>query len=120
MSIHRTYFNPHASFPTGGQELVAAIRAMERLAAHWREVLPADRFIEVDYEQLVRDPEPAIRRLIAACDLPWDDACLRPEHNPRVIKTPSKWQARQPIHRDAIESWRRYERWLGPLAALLP
>lgn len=120
MSIHRTYFNPHASFPTGGQELVAAIRAVERLAAHWREVLPADRFIEVDYEQLVPDPEPAIRRLIAACDLPWDDACLRPEHNPRVIKTPSKWQARQPIHRDAIESWRRYEPWLGPLAALLP
>jgi tetratricopeptide (TPR) repeat protein len=120
MSVHRTYFNPHASFPTGGQELVAAIRAVERLTAHWREVLPTDCFIEVNYEQLARDPEPAIRRLIAACGLPWDEACLRPEHNPRVIKTPSKWQARQPINRDAIESWRRYEPWLGPLAALVP
>jgi tetratricopeptide (TPR) repeat protein len=120
MSIHRTYFNPYASFPTGGHALVAAIRAVERLAAHWREVLPADRFIEVDYESLVRDPEPAIRRLIAACELPWNEACLRPEHNPRVIKTPSKWQARQPIHRDAIESWRRYQPWLGPFAALVP
>ena len=120
MSVHRTYFNPYASFPTGGHALVAAIEAVERLMAHWREVLPADRFIEVDYEQLVREPETAIRRLIAACGLPWDDACLRPEHNPRVIKTPSKWQARRPIHRDAIESWRRYEPWLGPLAALVP
>jgi tetratricopeptide (TPR) repeat protein len=120
VSVHRTYFNPHASFPTGGQALVAAIRAVERLTAHWRGVLPVDRFIEVDYERLVRDPEPAIRRLIAACDLPWDEACLRPELNPRVIKTPSKWQARQPIHRGAIESWRRYESWLGPLAALVP
>jgi tetratricopeptide (TPR) repeat protein len=119
LSVHRTYFNPYASFPTGGHALVAAIRAVERLTAHWHEALPADRFIEVDYEQLVRNPEPAIRRLIAACDLPWDEACLRPEHNPRVIKTPSKWQARQPIHRDAIESWRRYEPWLGPLAALV-
>jgi hypothetical protein len=35
------------------------------------------------------------------------------------IKTPSKWQVRQPIHRDAIESRRRYEPWLGPLAALV-
>jgi tetratricopeptide (TPR) repeat protein len=120
MSIHRTYFNPHVAFPTGGRALVAAIRAVERLTAHWRAVLPADRFVEVDYEQLVRDPRPAIRRLIAACRLPWDEACLRPERNPRVIKTPSKWQARQPIHRDAIESWRRYESWLGPLAALVP
>jgi hypothetical protein len=120
LSIHRTYFNPHTSFPTGGHALVAAIRAAERLAAHWRRVLPAERFIEIDYEQLVREPEPAIRRLVAACGLPWDEACLRPEHNPRIIKTPSKWQARQPIHRDAIESWRRYEPWLGPLAALVP
>jgi tetratricopeptide (TPR) repeat protein len=120
MSVHRTYFNPYAAFPTGGHALVAAIRAVERLTAHWRGVLPADRFIEVDYERLVRDPEPTIRRLIAACELPWDEACLRPESNPRVIKTPSKWQARQPIHRDAIESWRRYEPWLGPLAALAP
>jgi tetratricopeptide (TPR) repeat protein len=120
LSIHRTYFNPHVSFPTGGQALVAAIRAVERLTAHWRRVLPADRFIEVDYEQLVRHPEPAVRRLIAAGGLPWDEACLRPEHNSRIIKTPSKWQARQPIHRGAIESWRRYEPWLGPLAVLVP
>jgi len=120
LSIHRTYFNPYTAFPTGGHALVAAIRAVERLTAHWRRVLPAERFIEVDYEQLVRDPEPAIRRLVAACGLPWDEACLRPEHNPRIIKTPSKWQARQPIHRDAIESWRRYGPWLGPLAALVP
>jgi hypothetical protein len=119
ISVHRTYFNPHASFPTGGRALVAAIRAVERLAAHWRRVLPADRFIEVEYEQLVRHPEPTVRSLIVACGLPWDEACLRPEHNARVIKTPSKWQARQPIHCDAIDSWRRYEPWLGPLAALV-
>lgn len=120
LSIHRTYFNPRVSLPTGGHALVAMIRAVERLTAHWRTVLPAQRFIEVNYEELVRDPQPAIRRLVAACNLPWDDACLRPERNSRVIKTPSKWQARQPIHPDAVESWRRYEPWLGPLAALVP
>jgi tetratricopeptide (TPR) repeat protein len=118
LSIHRTYFNPHVAFPTGGHALVATIRAVERLTAHWRAVLPAGRFIEVDYEQLVRDPQPEIRRLVAACGLPWDEACLRPELNSRLIKTPSKWQARQPIHGDAVESWRRYEPWLGALAAL--
>jgi tetratricopeptide (TPR) repeat protein len=120
LSIHRTYFNPYVAFPTGGQALVSAIGAVERLTAHWRAVLPAERFIEVDYEELVRAPGPTIRRLIAACDLPWDAACLRPEQNVRVIKTPSKWQARQPIHCGAIASWRRYAPWLGPLAALVP
>ena len=120
LSIHRTYFNQHVAFPTGGPALVATIRAIERLGAHWRAVLPADRFLELDYEQLVEDPEPAIRRLVAACGLSWDSDCLRPERHRRVIKTPSKWQARQPISPAATGSWRRFEPWLGPLAALLP
>jgi tetratricopeptide (TPR) repeat protein len=120
LSIHRTYFNPYVAFPTGGTALVATIRAVERLAAHWRAVLPANRFFDVDYEQLIGDPEPVIRRLVMACDLPWHDACLRPERNLRLIKTPSKWQARQPINRGALESWRRYQPWLGPLTALIP
>ncbi len=120
LSIHRTYFNQHVDFPTGGTALVTTIRAIERLAAHWRAILPADRFVELDYEQLVDDPEPAIRRLVVACGLPWDDDCLRPERHLRIIKTPSKWQARQPISPAATGSWRRFEPWLGPLAALLP
>ena len=51
----------------------------QRLIDHWRTALPANRFIEVDYEDLTRAPEPAILRIIAACGLPWHDACLRPE-----------------------------------------
>ena len=118
LSIHRTYFNQHVAFPTGGEALVGAILAMGRLAAHWHSVLPPGRFVTLDYDELARDPEPVIRRLIAACGLPWDDSCLYPERNPRVVKTPSKWQVRQPIFRSGAEPWRRYEPWLGPLAAL--
>ena len=80
---------------------------------------PADRFIEVDYEELTGAPEPVIRRIIAACGLDWDDACLHPERNPRAVKTPSKWQTRQPIYRGSVARWRRYEPFLGPLGALL-
>ena len=119
LSIHRTYFNQHAAFPTGGIALVGMVRAVQRLTDHWRNILPADRFIEVDYERLVDDPEPAVRRLLAACGLPWDSRCLRPEQNRRIVKTPSKWQVRQPICASP-EAWRRYEPWLGPLAALVP
>jgi tetratricopeptide (TPR) repeat protein len=118
LSIHQTHFHPSLAFPTGGVELVAYFRGYQRLMTHWRRVLPADRFLEIDYEELTRTPEPMIRRIIAACGLPWHDACLRPESNPRRVNTPSKWQARQPIHRNSVERWRRYEPWLGPLRAL--
>jgi tetratricopeptide (TPR) repeat protein len=119
LSIHQTHFRPGVAFPTGGAELVAYFRDYQRLVNHWRSVLPADRFIDVDYEDLTRAPEPVIRRIIAACGLAWNDACLRPESNPRAVKTPSKWQTRQPIYRTSVARWRRYEPWLGPLCALV-
>jgi tetratricopeptide (TPR) repeat protein len=119
LSIHQTHFHPTLAFPTGGPELVAYFGSYQRLIDHWRNVLPADRFLEVDYEELTRAPGPVIRRIIAACGLAWNDACLRPESNPRAVKTPSKWQTRQPIYRTSVARWRRYEPWLGPLRALI-
>jgi tetratricopeptide (TPR) repeat protein len=119
LSIHQTHFHPSLVFPTGGAELVAYFRSYQRLIDHWRSVLPANRFIEVDYEHLTEAPEPVTRRIIAACGLAWHDACLRPESNPRAVKTPSKWQTRQPVYRTSVARWRRYEPWLGPLRALV-
>lgn len=119
LSIHQTHFSHRMSFPTGGAALVGYMRAYERLCAHWRRVLPPERFVEIDYETLVADPEPVIRRMVAACGLEWDQACLRPERNARVVQTASKWQARQPIYRGAVGHWRAYAPWLGPLRELV-
>jgi tetratricopeptide (TPR) repeat protein len=119
LSIHQTLFHPSLAFPTGGDPLVAYFRSYQRLTDHWRKVLPPERFIEIDYEELTRDPDPVIRRLIAACGLSWHEACLRPDLNPQSVKTASRWQARQPIYRASVERWRRYEPYLGPLRALI-
>ena len=119
LSIHQTHFHPGFAFPTGGAELVAYFRGYQRLVNHWRRVLPVDRFLDIDYEELTGAPGPAIRRMIAASGLPWNNACLRPEHNTRAVKTPSKWQTRQPIYRSSVARWRRYEPRLGPLRALV-
>jgi Flp pilus assembly protein TadD len=118
LSIHQTHFNPRMWFPTGGAALVGYVQAYQRLCAHWRRVLPPERFIEIEYEALVDEPEPVIRRMLNASGLTWNSACLFPERNARAVKTPSKWQARQPIYRRAVGRWHSYEPWLGPLGAL--
>lgn len=83
-------------------------------------MLPPARFVEVDYEALIDEPEaPLIRRIVAACGLTRDAARLSPEQNTQVVKTPSKWLARQPIYRTAVGRWRAYGPWLGPLGALI-
>lgn len=118
LSIHQTHFNPRMSFPTGGAALVGYVQTYQRLCAHWRRVLPPERFIEIDYEALVNEPEPVIRRIVNASGLAWNEACLSPELNTRTVKTPSKWQARQRIYRQAVGRWRSYGPRLGPLGAL--
>jgi hypothetical protein len=99
---------------------VRYFRAFERLMEHWRWVLPPDRFLEVNYEDLTAAPEETSRRLIAHVGLEWDDRCLRPEMNTRRVKTASRWQVRQPIYRSSVDRWRRYEPYLGALADLAP
>jgi tetratricopeptide (TPR) repeat protein len=120
LSIFTTNFETNVDFAAERSDLVFFFRQYQRLMAHWRDVLPPDRLIEVDYEALVDDPEPHARRLISACGLEWDDACLAPHRNARPIRTASVWQARQPIYRTSVERWRRYEPWLGELRELAP
>ena len=79
-----------------------------RLMAHWESVLPI-RVHAVDYEALVSEPEPNIRGLIDACGLSWDPACMDFHHNRRAVRTPSKWQVRQPMYRSSVGAWKRFE-----------
>lgn len=85
--------------------------AYRQLMGHWESVLPI-RIHTVDYESLVSAPEPSIRSLIDACGVPWDPQCLDFQNNRRAVRTPSKWQVRQPMYRSSINGWRRFERHL--------
>jgi tetratricopeptide (TPR) repeat protein len=120
LSIYFAHFARRANFGSDRGDLACEYRQYERLMAHWRAMLPADRFLDVDYETLVADQEAGTRRLIEFCGLEWDDACLRPEGNRRVVMTASSWQARQPVYRSSVARWRNYEPWLGELRELLP
>jgi hypothetical protein len=93
-------------------------RQYERLMAHWKS-LYADSIHDVDYDALVTDLRPAVERLLAYCDLPWDDACLSFHQTRTIVKTPSAWQVRQPLYTRASGRWRHYEKHLGELRAAL-
>jgi tetratricopeptide (TPR) repeat protein len=118
LSLHTTHFSGPMPLASDLEDLVVFYHVYRSLMAHWRSLFEGDRFVEVHYETLIADPEAETRRLIAACGLPWNDACLRPEQNTRAVVTASLWQARQPINAGSIERWRRYEPWIGPLLKL--
>jgi predicted Zn-dependent protease len=85
---------------------------------HFDRELPG-RIHRVIYEDLVDDTEAEVRRLLDYCGLPFDAACLRFWETERPISTHSSEQVRAPVFRGALDRWRHYEPYLGPLAQAL-
>lgn len=119
LSIYTNLFKSRVNFAARKEDLAFFYRQYLRMMDHWRAVLPAEKFIEVEYEQLTAAPEAETRRLIAFAGLDWDEKCLKPEENRRAVSTASAWQVRQPIYKTSSQRWRRYEPWLGELRTLL-
>ncbi len=94
-------------------------RVRDRLMRQWRSVLTDLPILEVPYEQLVRDPDTWIPRLVEFTGLEWDDACLRPHESTRVSRTASNEQVRKPINTGAVARHTHYDAHLGPLRQAL-
>jgi hypothetical protein len=71
--------------------------------------------LRVIYERLVEDPERELRRLCGQIGTPFDPAMLEFHTNKRIVRTISAEQVRRPLNRDAVDEWRRFGPWLGPL-----
>ena len=99
-------------------DIARQIRLFDAAVAAWRKRIPEAIHV-VDYEALTADPEPHIRALLDFCGLPWDPACLTPEHTERQVFTLSSVQVRQPINRGSVGAWKRFEGPLQPLIAAL-
>jgi Flp pilus assembly protein TadD len=91
----------------------------ERLMKHWRRVLSPGRILEVRYEDVVANLESQTRRMLAYCDLEWDERCLAFYKTFRPVRTASAAQVRQPIFQNSIGRWRNYAQFLKPLLSEL-
>jgi len=86
----------------------------ERMMAHWRKALPG-RILQVEYEELVEDPETGIRRLLDFCGLEYEQRCLDFHSSKHPVATPSVMQVRKPLYKGAIDHWKNYAPFLGAL-----
>ncbi len=91
------------------EHLAARIKDYRRVLVHWESVLPV-KLHEINYEDTVEDLERVARRLLDACGLEWDPACLRFYETRRAIRTASITQVRQPIYTKSVARWRNYQK----------
>ena len=118
LSCFKQHFARGQSFTYGLEDVGRYYADYVALMAHYDSVLPG-RVHRVIYEKLVAEPESETRRLLEYCGLAFEENCLRFYENDRAVRTASSEQVRRPIFSDALEHWRNYEPWLGPLTTAL-
>ena len=86
----------------------------KRSLRHWDAVLPG-QVLRVCYEDVVKDLEQNVRRILEFCGLQFEPACVDFQKLKRSVGTASSEQVRQPIFREGLVQWKNYEPWLDPL-----
>ena len=117
-STFKQHFAEGQTFSYDLTDLGRYYRCYLSLMDHWDRALPG-RVLHVQYEELVREPEANIRRLLEHCGLPYEAACLSFHETRRPVRTASAEQVRQPLYSSGVGYWRHFERQLEPLRQTL-
>ena len=100
------------------REMAAHFIRYRGLMRHWHSRHPG-RILDISYEDLVRAPEAAARRVLDFCGLAWDPDVLAMGPRTSSGATASAAQVREPIHARYVGQWRRYAHHLQPMQTAL-
>jgi thioredoxin-like negative regulator of GroEL len=81
-----------------------------------REMLDTESWLEVRYEDLVRDLPAVARRTLEFLKLPWEEAVLnyREHLAGKTVHSPTYLDVAKPLQGKPIGRWKNYARWLEP------
>lgn len=114
LSIWRTNFAAPIPWAYDQKEIARYYLGYEKMMKHWHQILPGEIY-DLNYEAMVADQEGETRKLLDFCGLPFDERCLNFHKNERRVNTASDVQVRQPIYKDSVKKWKKYEKYLSPM-----
>lgn len=113
-SIYKLPFEGSQSYAHDLSALATHYKKYQQLMAQWSTRVGA-RLITSSYEQTVSDLEASARSLLNFAELDFDERVLAFHESKRLVRTPSASQVRQPIYKDSVAAYKRYESHLKPL-----
>jgi hypothetical protein len=116
--MFKSYLGGPYEFTANLRDVARYYGAWARLMNHWRQAL-GPRLLEVQYEDLVANPEPTMRALIDFVGVEWNDRCLAFHQSDAPVSTASASQVRQPLYTSSVGKWRAYREELGELIGAL-
>ncbi len=116
LSIYFLHFQHSVEYGLDLEDIAHWYGQYVRLMDHWSQLYGTD-ILDVEYDRLVREPEPVIAGILDFCGLRWEEGCLAFHENRGVVKTASVWQVRKPLYQASSGRWRNYRAHLGDLPA---
>ena len=114
-SIYKHYFSaPGNGWAYNLNDLAQFYNLYEDLMEFWHELYP-HKIYDISYEDLTTNQEEETRKLLAYCDLEWDEDCLNFHTNKRAVQTASSLQVREKMYQGSSEVWKNYKDYLKPI-----
>lgn len=118
LSIYFLHLDHSMGYALDLMDIAHHYRQYRRLMTHWKALYPDD-ILDFDYDVFVREPRPAVERLLAFLDLEWAEECMAFHRRDNAVKTASVWQVREPLYQRSSGRWRNYAGQLGPVRTAL-
>ena len=113
-SIYKNDFEGGMLFSNNPQDIASYYNIYLNLMSYWKSNFNKDIY-DLNYEDLINNPESKIREIITFCGLDWQDACLEYYKNKKSIKTVSFSQARKPIYKDSLKGAAKFKNYIQDL-----
>ncbi len=111
LSMYKNLFEGGLNFTYSQEDLTEYYKNYQVLMDFWKSNFP-DKIFDIQYEDLIKNPEKEIRDIIKFCNLKWDEKCLAFHKNKSPIKTMSTSQARKPIYKSSLKAFDKFKEYL--------
>ena len=74
---------------------------------------------DIDYENIIKNPEEEIKNLVSFCKLGWNENYLKFYENKKTVSTASLAQVRSPLYKSSIKKWEKFSEELNELKKLI-
>ena len=108
-SNFKTYFSSDdLGYTCDLSDVVAYYKLYQDLMAFW-DRLYGKEIYRLNYDSLVANQGTETKNLLEFIGLNWEEECLSPHQNKRIVQTASQQQVRQKVYTGSSEEWRKFE-----------
>ena len=108
-SLYKTRFNLNSHHYSYDQKTLAEFYLLHKKLINFYIKESGAKLYCFENERLLDNQKLVTSELLEFCGLNWEDSCLNYQENTKGVRTASLRRVREPLNRDAVGAWKKYE-----------